>query len=452
MRSNNIGAHDLFGHDLAQKDVDAPVICSGRGALLADTAGKEYIELNDIKIILGQCHPGFVAKVTKALSEVQTNRFLSNRYKDRLYGYFHETTHGAFNRFFLTSSGSEAVEWAVRVARKRTKRHEVLTFWNSIHGRTHLAASLSGAHVRRYGYGPLAPSVVRAPYPDCCHCPFEKRPDSCAFFCLEFIEREVAYQSSGSLAAVVFEPYQGGPMVFPPKGFLRELRAWTAKRGIELIVDEVQSGLGRLGYLYAYEQEGIDPDMLVLGKGLGNGLHIAALMMRGEPPRADILALSGGAGDAVVSCAAACAVYEELLNTDWLRHTQETGDAIMRRMDSVVARTPGLCRLRGQGLAIAVDVDTSALGMSAPELGDNLVDLGYLPYVGKDFIAIRPPLTLTAEQGESFVDALASVVNKGECWGGVECSPVLGNLGASCRRLPGETPTRKPSNRRSTSI
>ena len=168
-----------------------------------------------------------------------------------------------------------------------TGKTEVVSFWNSIHGRTQLSASMSGLPKRKAGYGPLDPGVLLTPYPDCLRCPFHCQAQSCRFACLGFLSEQVTYGSAQEIAAVVIELCQGASHLSPPPGYLKALRAWTQERGALLIFDEIQSGMGRTGQIFRYQAEGVVPDFLLIGKALGNGLHIAGFLTSCQPEKED---------------------------------------------------------------------------------------------------------------------------------------------------------------------
>ena len=279
--TNIIEQYDLLASVRSQPSF---AVADAKGAGFIDETGKEYVNLNEINRQLGYGNLHFTKTVKDCLESAAPEK--TSQYKNSLYHHIVETTNNDFQKILLTSSGSEAVEWAIRVARKRTGRYDIVSFWNSIHGRTYLASSVSGNPVRKTGYGPLAPGVVFAPYPYCFRCPFDETPEQCNFRCLEFLQRKITQESSQEVAAVIVEPFQGAGIIFPPDGYLQALRTWTAQNGIELILDEVQSGLGRLGHMYEYQRLGIVPDALLLGKGLGNGLHISAMLLK-DTPEAD---------------------------------------------------------------------------------------------------------------------------------------------------------------------
>ena len=226
-----------------------PEAVRGNGAALITADGQELVDLNEMRVVLGQENEAFTAAMSKAFSEFTAPKNGRSPAKERLLRYLDETTDGSFAAAFLTSSGSEAVEWAVRLAKKMTGREEVLSFWNSIHGRTYLSASLSGLYKRKAGYGPLAPGVLLLPYPNCGSCPLGAAGGNCAFACLELAKQAYASGSAQRAAAVIVEPCQGAGVILPPPGYLAALQTWAHSQGMLVILDEIQSGMGRTGWM-----------------------------------------------------------------------------------------------------------------------------------------------------------------------------------------------------------
>lgn len=382
----------------------SPAFVSGQGAALKDAEGNEYLDFNEICVTLGQGDRYFTDQMKQALEGVTCGK--SHLYRDRLYDALMETTRGDFAAVHLTASGSEAAEWAVKLAQKTKGRSEVLSFWNSIHGRTHLSASMSGLSKRKTGYGPLAPGTVFGIYPDCGHCPLEHEPGSCSFACLRLLDRKVAMESAQDLAAVLVEPCQGAGVILPPEGWLKELEEWAHSRGALFILDEIQSGMGRSGCLYQYQRLGLRPDMLLLGKSLGNGLHISALLVK-ERPGADCLpALTGGAGDNPLACAAACAVIQRLQG-GLLDQIGQMGDYLKARLEALQAQYPAVTEVRTLGLAAAMEfASPQVCAQVSRALAQARIFAA--PY-GDRALTFKPPFSVTAEQ----IDRLAQAGAQG---------------------------------------
>jgi 4-aminobutyrate aminotransferase len=171
---------------------------------------------------------------------------------------------------FFANSGTEAVEASVKLAKYHTKRHNIIAFLGSFHGRTMGSLSLTSSKVtQRRGFGPLLPGVYHAPYANCYRCPVGSKPDSCAAECVDWIEDQILVHlvSPDEVAAIVVEPIQGeGGYVVPPQQFHERLRALTTKHGMLLVTDEVQSGMGRTGKMFAIEHFGVEPDIFATAR------------------------------------------------------------------------------------------------------------------------------------------------------------------------------------------
>ncbi len=383
-----------------------PEFVSGKGAALVDKQGLEYLDFNEICVTLGQGDAYFTNKMKQALEGLTCGK--SHLYRDQLYSYLMETTKGDFSAIHLTASGSESMEWAVKLAKKQTGRSEALSFWNSIHGRTHLSASMSGLSKRKTGYGPLSPGGVFGIYPDCGNCPLEHRPESCSFACLRLLDRKIAMESAQDIAAVIVEPYQGAGVICPPAGWLKQLEQWAHERGMLFILDEIQSGMGRSGCLYQYQKLGLQPDMLLLGKSLGNGLHISALLVK-ERPSVDCLhALTGGAGDNPLACAAACAVIERLQG-GLLDQISQMGVHLRAGLEQLQAKYPAVTEIRTQGLAAAVEfVSPQVCAQVSQALSRARVLTA--PY-GDRALMLKPPFSVTAQQIDRVLEAIGQGLN-----------------------------------------
>ncbi len=391
--------HDIFG-ELKQSNIN---FVSGKGAELYDDKGNTYITLNEMTTFLGQNHVNFTNKMTKALNELTISCGANQPYKDKLFKYLIESTDNVFEKILLTSSGSEATEWAVRIAKKLTGRCEVVSYWDSIHGRTYFSASMSGLPRRKIGHGTIASGIVHSIYPDCSNCEFNCKKETCNFYCLDFLDKKIEHESSRSIAAVIIEPYLGSKIIIPPKGYLKALRKWTEERGILLIIDEIQAGFGRTGELYSYKQEDIIPDMLLLGKGFGNGFNINAVLMREGLKKEDLSALYGGSADSELSCAASCAVYEELIDHKLVESVAAVGKNISDSLISLKQKCSHIKEIRCKGLAIAIEFTTKE---SASIARNYLDEKRFLIGGANTLIILKPPLTLTLEQSNLFIKSL----------------------------------------------
>lgn len=398
---------------IAQYDLLAPVaaaksiqIVQVNGAEYIDEQGRSYLDLNEMCQVLGQKNERYIQAMGEAVSGITTHKVGFSEAKARLYEHFVRTTDGAFKGIHLTTSGSEAVEWAVRLAKYMTGRSEVISFWNSIHGRTYYSASMSGLPRRKVKHGALAPGAVLVPYPRCAHCPNKGDCGNGSYPCLEYAKKQYHFGSAEDAAAVIVEPYQGACIDLPPAGYMKALYDWAHEQGMLFIMDENQSGMGRSGDMYNYQRLGVEPDILLLGKGLGNGMHISALLMRELPDSAALPALAGGVGDDTISCASACQVFEQL-ESGLLDHVKAVSRVLADSLQPV-AEAECVLDVRCIGLAAAVEFKR---GEDCARVCKLLAEAGCFVGHVENCVTLKPPYVITAEQIQRFAAALRSAVD-----------------------------------------
>jgi acetylornithine/N-succinyldiaminopimelate aminotransferase len=350
------------------------VIVRGEGARVWDADGREYLDMvAGIAVnALGHAHPAVTQAVARQMATYgHTSNLAIHPVGVELAERLLELS-GRPGRVFFCNSGAEANEAAFKVARL-TGRPVVHAAQGGFHGRTMGALSLTGQPAKRVPFEPLVPGV-------------------------EFFEFGRLPAVGPESAAVIIEPIQGEAGVIPaPPGYLSELAALEPL----LIVDEVQTGIGRTGAWFAHQHELISPDMMTLAKGLGGGLPIGALLTFG--PTADLLqpGQHGSTfGGNPAACAAALAVIDEIESSGLLRHAADLG----LRMQQAVSAVSGVAEVRGQGLLLgvvleqpvakAVELSCRASGVLVNAIGDTVIRLA-------------PPLTLTTEQAERAMDAIA---------------------------------------------
>ena len=279
-------------------------------------------------------------------------------------------TPGSFRKkTFFVNSGAEAVENAVKVARAATGRPAVLAFEDAFHGRTLLALTLtSKVHPYKAGFGPFAPEVYRAPYAYCYRCSYHLQHPACGIACVDALEDVFKrHVPAEQVAAVIVEPVLGeGGFVVPPGDYLPRLRALTEKHGILLVADEVQTGFGRTGRLFACEHSGVAPDILVTSKSIAGGLPLAAVTGRAELMDAPgVGGLGGTFGGNPVALAAAHAVLDAFADGKLLARANAIGEAFRVRAEAWKARFPLIGDVRGQGAMWALEL-VSDRGSRAP--------------------------------------------------------------------------------------
>ena len=328
-------------------------------------------------------------------------------------------------RTFFGNSGAEAIEASIKLARYTTGRPNIIAFLGAFHGRTLGALSLTASKVvQRRGFGPLMPGVYHAFYPDRYRPPLGATPESCADACIDYIEHQLFTQlvSPDEVAAIVVEPVQGeGGYVVAPDGFLQRLRELTTKYGILLAVDEVQSGMGRSGKMFAIEYSGVQPDLVAVAKGIASGLPLGVTLARSGlmawPPGAHASTFGGNP----VACAAAIATIT-LLKEQLVANAAAVGAHLMAGLRDLAAKHPLIGDVRGRGLMVGVElVRDRQTKTRAIEERDALVDAAFrrgllVLGAGKNAVRFSPPLVLTQAQADTaigiFDEALGEVGKK----------------------------------------
>jgi 4-aminobutyrate aminotransferase len=325
-------------------------------------------------------------------------------------------------RSFFGNSGSEANEACLKLSRYTTGRQNIIAFFGAFHGRSMGSLSLTASKViQRRGFGPLLPGVYHAPYPDRYRCPLGSTPETCAAACVDFIEHELFAHlvSPDEVAAVVVEPIQGeGGYVVAPDEFLQRLRELTTKHGILLVADEVQSGMGRTGKMFAMEFTGVEPDMMAIAKGIASGLPLGVAVARAGlmawPPGAHASTFGGNP----VSCAAAIATIK-ILKDRLVANAADVGGHMMAGLRDLAGKHRLIGDVRGRGLMIGVELvrDRQTKERATNErdavvngaFARGLLVLG----AGKNAVRFSPPLVLTREQADTaikvFDEALTEV-------------------------------------------
>jgi 4-aminobutyrate aminotransferase len=382
----------------------------GKGAWVTDLDGNEFLDFTaGIAVTAtGHSHPAVVAAV-----EAQARRFLHMSGTD----FYYEPEVRLAERLaelapvepdarvFFTNSGAESIEGAMKLARWSTRRPNFLAFTGAFHGRTLGALSLTGSKViQRDGFAPLMPGVFHVPFPSASrHASADE-----TFHRLDEIFHTVARPDS--FAAVFVEPIQGeGGYIVPPDDFLPRLRAVTAEHGILLVVDEIQTGVGRTGRMFAIEHHGVRADVITVAKGIASGLPLGAFIagrgLMSWPPGSHGSTFGGNP----VACAAALATID-LVEGGLMHNAAEMGQLLMDGLEALEHRYPRIITdVRGRGLMVAIelaaDADVEAVIQGAFQRG-----LLLLP-TGPRAIRLCPPLLITSDEVAVAVTVLDRVLS-----------------------------------------
>lgn len=336
-----------------------------RGAIMVDVEGRELIDfaggigVNNV----GHCHPKVVAAIQDQAAKCIHTCFHVAMYEP--YVELAERLNGlapgdAAKMTLFANSGAEAVENAVKIARYATKRPAVICFENAFHGRTLLTMTLtSKVKPYKFGYGPYAPEVYRMPYAYCYRCPFGLTHPACNTACADYLEEFfVSHVAAEQTAAVIAEPIQGeGGFVTPPPEYFSKLKAICEKHGIVFIADEVQSGAGRTGKFFAIDHWGVVPDIVTMAKSFAGGMPLSAVIGRTDLMNAShVGGLGGTYGGNPVSCRAALAVMEVLLEDGLMERAVSLGEILKKRFDAMQAKNEVIGDVRGKGPMLAMEL------------------------------------------------------------------------------------------------
>jgi 4-aminobutyrate aminotransferase/(S)-3-amino-2-methylpropionate transaminase len=336
-----------------------------KGATLTDVDGNRYL---DFAGGIGCLNVGHANEKVVEAAGAQLRRFTHTSFNVVPYESYvslaerlNQLTPGTGpKKTFFVNSGAEAVENAVKIARAATGRSAILAFEDGFHGRTLLAMSLtSKVHPYKAGFGPFAPEIYRSPFAYCYRCSYHLEHPSCGIACVESLEDVFKrYVPAEHVAAVIVEPVLGeGGFVVPPGEYLPRLRALTEKHGILLIADEVQTGFGRTGKLFACEHSGVVPDILVTSKSIAGGLPLAGVTGRAEVMDSPVVGGLGGTfGGNPVALAAAHAVLDTFADGVLLSRARAVGEAFQARAAGWKSRFPLIGDVRGQGAMWALEL------------------------------------------------------------------------------------------------
>jgi 4-aminobutyrate aminotransferase len=404
------------------------VVSHGQGVELTDVDGNVFLDMNAGIAVgaTGHAHP----VVVRAIQE-QAEKFLHMSGTDFYYPQEIEVAERLGRvvpgkkpkRTFLSNSGTEAVECAIKLARYKTGRTQFIAFIGAFHGRTMGSLSLTASKaIQKRGFAPTMPGVTHVPYADCRRCVFNLKFPSCNFFCVSYIEETVFKKvvPPEDTAAIVVESIQGeGGYVIPPPGYHQKLQALARKYGILLVVDEVQSGMGRTGTWFGIEHwPGVAPDIVTIAKGIASGLPLGATVA----PR-DLMDWPPGShgntfGGNPIACVAALATMD-LIERELLQNAREVGAFMARELNGIVERHDHVGWVNALGLMIGVEIVAQpGTNLKAPEMRDAIELECYKRGVlvlgcGPSAIRMAPPLVVSREQAqvalEVFEDAVVAV-------------------------------------------
>ena len=386
----------------------------GEGAIVEDPDGNRFLDFaaGIAVVATGHCHP----KVVRAIQE-QAARLIHMSGTDFYYENMVVLAEklatlvpgDSPQRVYFGNSGTEAIEAAIKLARYHSGRGQFVAFVGAFHGRTMGSLALTASkNTQQTGFFPVMPGVHHMPYAYCYRCAYGKEPDSCAVECVKAIETELFRTSVApeDVAAIFVEPVQGeGGYVVPPRKFFDELRRLADGLGILLVADEVQSGMGRTGKMFASEHFGLEPDVMALAKGIASGLPLGAMVARAELMSWRPGAHASTFGGNPVAVAASLATIE-LLEQELVNNAARVGSHLMARLRDLPQRFPMVGDVRGLGLMIGIElVRDQVTKERAGDLRDKVVQMCFergllLLGAGPNTIRLCPPLVITTDQAD----------------------------------------------------
>ena len=401
------------------------VIDHGRGVYLTDVNGKTYLDFFSGVTVgsLGHCHPKYTAALQEQLEKVTFGSFTTKPRADFLKK-LSEVAPGNLKRTQIYSGGAEAVEAAIRLAKAYTGKFEVIGFWGGFHGKTGGVLGLVGDKFK-HDHGPMAPGRYLTPYAHCYRCPFDATHPDCSFLCIEFLRKKIRYETTGSIAAILVEPVQGtSGNVVPPSGYLKALQSLAQENSALLIADEMITGFGRTGRLFGVEVDGIVPDILTMGKGMGGGFPVSGLISTDEIVAAKPFSLpsasSSSYGGNPLASAAARVTLDTILEENLVQNSQTVGAWLLDRLREMEPRYSFMGRIQGRGLLIGVELvqDKKSKEPLSGRAGQAIFQLGLdaeiILMISSSALRINPALTISRQEADQGLEILEKIFDKVE--------------------------------------
>lgn len=389
----------------------------GQGSRLWDVEGREYIDfIGGIGVnALGHCHPKYISAIEAQLKKITVGSF-TTEVRVQLLEALAQVLPKHLSRIQLYSGGTEAVEAALRLAKSHTKKWEFLSFWGAFHGKTMGTMALMGG-ASKQGLGPFPPGALSAPYANCYRCPFKLKYPSCGMLCAEFTRDVIKEQSTGALAAIVVEPMQGtAGNIIPPKEWLSAIASIAKEFGALLICDEMITGFGRTGSMFASSTVGVEADIVTLGKGIASGFPLSALATREEiataKPFANPSGSSSSYGGNPLASAAALASVRTILEENLVENSGRMGEIFLSKLRKWKDRFPFIGDVRGSGLFLSMELvqDQKIKEPLSKVQTEKLFSLGIkngvLAMTYSPHVRFQPALTITKDELSSGLERL----------------------------------------------
>ena len=396
----------------------------GAGSVVEDVDGNRFLDLNAGIAVTstGHCHPRVVDAIQRQAAELihySASDFFLPIYSEVAERLDRIAPMSEPVRSFLTNSGTEAVEAGIKLARWATGRQYIIGFFGSFHGRSYGSVSLTASKsTYRAGFGPLLPGVLHAYYGDGRDLQMAPGSAEDGFPTLDYIEHFLFTKLVGAreVAAIVVEPVLGeGGYIVPPDGWLQGLRDLCDRHGIFLICDEVQSGMGRTGKMWAVEHSGVEPDILLAGKGIASGMPLGAMIAKDSKMTWTMGTHGSTYGGNPVSCAAALATMDVIAEEHLLENADKVGDVLLNGLRDMQERHESIREVRGLALMIGLEFPDHhwAARIEHRSFERGLLVLG----CGENAIRMSPPLVFREDQARTALEGFEEIVAEVESAG-----------------------------------
>ncbi len=394
----------------------------GEGAILYDMDGNSYIDLlAGVGVAsLGYAHPKYVAAMQRQVARCHVGSFTSEN-RAALVRLLASIAPGDLNRTQFYSSGAEAVEAAVRLAKSHTGKQEIVGFWGGFHGKTGGVLPLLSGNFK-HQLGPLMPGSYSSPFASCARCAFDKTFPSCEWHCVKFLKKKLETETAGSIAAILVEPIQGtAGNVVPPPGYMRVLRQLADEIGAVLIADEMITGFGRTGKMFAVEHDAVVPDVITVGKGFGGGFPMSGIIAREgvafAKPFANPSGSSSSYGGNPLASAAARVTVETIIEERLVDHSRDLGAKMLAAMKRWEGEIPIVSDVRGKGLLIGMDLVVPGTRKLLDKkttrwIFDTLLARGVLAMIYNPEVRINPPLVIGEAEAMEALATLEDVLRE----------------------------------------
>jgi len=399
---------------------------SAQGTRIRSTTGEEYLDcFSGISVCnAGHGHPKVIAAAKAQMEKLVhcCTYVYYNPMAGRVAEALAAITPGSLRKSFLANSGAEAIEGAMRLAKHFTGRNEFVALTHSFHGRTYATLSITGNSGRKHHAGPFMPGVIFAPAPYTYRCPYGSKTDAeCAERSAEGLAEAIKYQSSGNVAAFIAEPVLGeGGILVPHDSYFRYVKEILEEQGILFICDEVQTGFGRTGKMFAIEYSGVQPEIMTMAKGIADGFPLSAFIARVDvadafTPGSHLSTFGGNP----VSCAAAVANFEVMKEEKLPENSAARGAQIMSVLKPLENELTLVGEVRGRGLMIGIepvnDAEKTPASAEAQEVKKRMREAGFLIGVGgslANVVRLQPPLVLSEDEATEITDTLSRVLTE----------------------------------------